>query len=286
MVANDGTVKLLDFGIAISTSAEEVHGTGRPSLGTPNYMSPEQITGKELGPRSDIYSLGTVMFEMLTGQQLFRAAKVKELFRAVVQESAPPLRTVRPDLPVELERVLARALAKQPKHRFASGAEMAAALNDVAELIAPTEILPPELESWMPIISQLKFFNGFSASKVWQFVSNCDLVRFESTSSALAADAIDNRLYIVLEGIASANSGNGLGTVLGPGDCFGEAGFVRGDKNTVEIEAMTDMVVLSARSTEFRKLPVEEQLAAWQMVANHMAQRTTGSEELLLDLAL
>jgi len=239
MVAIDGSVRLLDFGIAVSTSAEE--SKGRQALGTPNYMSPEQITGKELGPRSDIYSLGTVLFEMLTGQQLFRASKVRELFRAVVNDVAPPLRTIRDDLPEELERIVARALAKYPQHRFASGAEMAEALREVGEKMAPPDLLSPELETWMPVVNQLKFFSGFNPRQITGFVSMCNIARFDGGSVALERDALDNHLYVILEGIASRREANGLGAVIGPGDCFGEGGFVRGDKNQQAIDAMTDV---------------------------------------------
>ncbi|MBX2823091.1 MAG: serine/threonine protein kinase, partial [Gammaproteobacteria bacterium] len=81
MVARDGTVKLLDFGIAVGLSESSGLSQRGPTLGTPNYMSPEQILGKELGPASDFYSLGTVLFELLTGKQLFKAKKVKDLFK-------------------------------------------------------------------------------------------------------------------------------------------------------------------------------------------------------------
>lgn len=283
MVSSDSSVKLLDFGIAVSTSAEN---TGRQALGTPNYMSPEQIVGKDLGPRSDIYSLGAVMFEMLTGQQLFKAEKVKELFRAVIKDMAPPLRSIRPDLPKDLELVVARCLAKNPRQRYASGADMAIALRKVADNMAPPDLLSPELESWMPLIPQLKFFRGFSARKVARFTSCCSLVRFASGTNALSRDTIDNNLYVILEGVASTGDGSGLSAVLGPGDCFGEPGFVRGDKSVVDIEVMTDMVALKVHSKDVHSLPDADQLAHYQMISNSIAQRTVNSDELLLDLAL
>ncbi len=286
MLAANGSVKLLDFGIAVSTSAEEGIGRGRPALGTPNYMSPEQVTGKELGPRSDIYSLGAVMFEMLTGQQLFKATKVKELFRAVLKENAPPLRSLRPDLPVELERVVSRCLAKNPRLRYASGAEMAKALRAVADKMAPPDLLTPELESWMPLIPQLKFFTGFNARKIARFTSVSNLIRFSSGTNALSRNTIDNHLYVILEGVASTRDGSGLSAVLGPGDCFGELGFVRGDKSVTDIEVMTDMVALKVLSSDVHALPDADQLAHYQMISNSIAQRTSNSDELLLDLAL
>lgn len=284
MVSVDGSVRLLDFGIAISTSAED--SKNRQALGTPNYMSPEQIVGKDLGPRSDIYSLGAVMFEMLTGQQLFKAAEVKELFRAVIKDMAPPLRSVRPDLPRELELVVARCLAKNPQKRYNSGAEMADALRDVAEKMSPPDLLSPELESWMELIPQLKFFRGFSARKIARFTSVSDLVRFDAGVTALAKDTIDNHLYVILEGVVSSSDGSGLGTILGPGDCFGESGFVRGDKSALEINIMTDTVALKVHSKKVHELPDADQLAHYQMISNSIAQRSAASEEILLDLAL
>ncbi len=284
MVSVDGSVRLLDFGIAISTSAED--SKSRQALGTPNYMSPEQIVGKDLGPRSDIYSLGAVMFEMLTGQQLFKAEEVKELFRAVLKETAPPLRSIRPDLPRELELVVARCLSKNPQKRYGSGAEMADALRQVAERMSPPDLLSPELESWMELIPQLKFFRGFSARKIARFTSVSSLVRFNAGETALAKDTIDNHLYVILEGVVSTGDGSGLGTVLGPGDCFGESGFVRGDKSSLEVSVMTDTVALKVHSKKVHELPDADQLAHYQMISNSIAQRASASEDILLDLAL
>ena len=141
MIANDGSVKLLDFGIAISTTADEAAGTGRPALGTPNYVSPEQVSGSELGPRSDIYSLGTVLFEMLTGQQVFKARDVKDLFKSILNDPAPRLTSVRSDLPTDLELVVTKTLAKNPGKRYASGAEMSAALEEVLDKMAPPDMV-------------------------------------------------------------------------------------------------------------------------------------------------
>ena len=284
MVAIDGSVRLLDFGIAVSTSAEE--SKGRQALGTPNYMSPEQVVGKDLGPRSDIYSLGAVMFEMLTGQQLFKAQEVKELFRAVIKDTAPPLRSIRPDLPSELELVVARCLSKNPRQRYSSGNELAEALRHVADKMSPPDLLSPELESWMELIPQLKFFQGFSARKIARFTSVCHLERFEAGTTALARDVIDNHLYVILEGVASTSDGSGLGSVLGPGECFGEPGFVRGDKSTIEVSVMTDIVALKVHAKDVQELPDADQLAHYQMISNSIAQRSSTSDELLLDLAL
>ena len=286
MIANNGSVKLLDFGIAISTTADEAAGTGRPTLGTPHYVSPEQISGAELGPRSDIYSLGTVLFEMLTGQSVFKATKVKELFNAVLNDPAPLLRSVRGDLPVELEQVISRCLAKNPRKRYSSGAEMAEALADVLERMAPPDMVSAELTSWLPVLSELKFFSGFSERKVACFASVSKIARFSSGTIALGKDTLDNHLYVIIEGVASIGGQNGLSAVIGPGDCFGEAGFLRGDKSDSDIEVMTDIVALKVKAADVQSLSDADQLAPYQMISHSLAQRRNETEDLLLDLAL
>jgi len=286
MIANDGSVKLLDFGIAISTTADEAAGTGRPALGTPNYVSPEQVSGSELGPRSDIYSIGTVLFEMLTGQQVFKAREVKELFRAILSEPAPRLTSVRSDLPTELEQVVTRSLAKNPNKRYSSGAEMAQALEEVLDKMAPPEMVSAEMAGWIPVISELKYFSKFSERKVACFASVSKVVRFSAGTTALRKNTIDNHLYVIIEGVASIAGYNGLSAVIGPGDCFGEAGFLHGNKCDSDIEVMTDIVALKVKASDVESLSEADQLAHYQMIANSVVQRRNHTEDLMLDLAL
>jgi len=286
MIDKKGAVKLLDFGIAISTTADEAAGTGRPSLGTPNYVSPEQVSGEELGPRSDIYSLGSVLFEMLTGQQVYKATDVKQLFKSIMGEPAPLLRSIRADLPSELEQVVARCLAKNPQKRYASGAEMAAALEDVLERMAPPDMVSSEMASWLPVMSELKFFSKFSERKVACVASVAKIARFGAGTTALSKDTIDNHLYVIIEGVASIGGHQGLSAVIGPGDCFGEAGFLHANKSESDVDVMTDIVALKIKSSDVQALPDSDQLAHYQMVANSLSARQSKTEDLLLDLAL
>ena len=286
MIANDGSVKLLDFGIAISTTADEAAGTGRPALGTPNYVSPEQVSGSELGPRSDIYSLGTVLFEMLTGQQVFKARDVKDLFKSILNDPAPRLTSVRSDLPTDLELVVTKTLAKNPGKRYASGAEMSAALEEVLDKMAPPDMVAPEMMTWVPVISQLKYFSKFSERKVACVASVSKIVRFSAGTNALRKSTIDNHLYVIIEGVASIAGYNGLSAVIGPGDCFGESGFLHGNKCDSDIEVMTDIVALKVKSTDVQSLPEADQLAHYQMIADSIVQRRNHTEDLMLDLAL
>jgi hypothetical protein len=100
-------------------------------LGTPSFMSPEQIAGKKVDGRSDLYSLGVMLFQMLAGVLPFRGDSMAQLMYKIANEDAPDVRTVRPDLPQALAAVVAHSLSKRPEDRYQDGRQFAAALHGV-----------------------------------------------------------------------------------------------------------------------------------------------------------
>jgi serine/threonine protein kinase len=141
------TVKVTDFGIARITDSSKTK-TGMV-LGTPSFMSPEQLAGRKIDGRSDLYSLGVMLFQLLTGVLPFRADAMAQLLYKIASQEPPDILELRPDLPASLVQVLKRAMCKQPEARFQDGDEFAHALQSVAtELHAAT--LSPSTEA-MPM---------------------------------------------------------------------------------------------------------------------------------------
>jgi eukaryotic-like serine/threonine-protein kinase len=122
------TLKITDFGIARLSGA----GSTRTGivLGTPSFMSPEQLEGRTVTGHSDLFSLGVSLFQLLTGQLPFTADSMTGLMQQIAEAQHPPLCAFRPDLPICVERIIDRALAKNPDARYETGAQMAAALQD------------------------------------------------------------------------------------------------------------------------------------------------------------
>src|SRR6266545_2949801 len=128
MLSGDGTVKVMDFGIARATTSETITQT-HAVIGTAQYISPEQVEGREDDARSDLYSLGCMLYEMLTGRVPFSGESPIAIAYRHVREDPVPLRRIDPRVPPAFEAISMRAMAKNPYHRYQTAAEMQADLE-------------------------------------------------------------------------------------------------------------------------------------------------------------
>jgi len=119
MMTTEGTVKLIDFGIAARSGVRESYLAGKPA-----YMAPEMVVEMRADQRSDIFSLGTVLFEILTGERLFAADTTAEVLEKVVAGNIPSAASVNPAVPEAVEAILSRALERSPGRRFVSASAM------------------------------------------------------------------------------------------------------------------------------------------------------------------
>jgi len=134
---------LMDLGLAKIIGGKSLTIAGA-SLGTPAYMSPEQAVGQPVDERSDIYALGILLYELVMGERPFPAKTIPEAVRYHTKEPPPPPRSLRPDLPEALEKIILTALAKSPAQRFAQAAAMAQALAKALPAIARSSTRPAD----------------------------------------------------------------------------------------------------------------------------------------------
>ena len=126
-----GEVKLMDFGIARMAEAPEAMTQAGLIVGTPHYMSPEQVQGKQLDARSDVYSMGVMIYEMVCGKRPFESSSLTGVLTAHIMEQPRPPIGIRPEIGREVNAIILRCLAKNPQDRYADAGGLLADLDKV-----------------------------------------------------------------------------------------------------------------------------------------------------------
>ncbi len=183
MVTRDGRVKILDFGIAKlrarvpsldqPTVTTPLRTAADAMLGTAGYMSPEQIRGEPTDERADLFALGAMLFELLTGRRAFDRASRVETLNAILHDDVPALGAAGANVPVALDRIVRRCLEKDPDARFQSARDLAFALDSAADMAAPTSTaaaLPPlrRRVRWLALAATALVVSAVVAFAMWR----------------------------------------------------------------------------------------------------------------------
>ncbi|HWH48841.1 MAG TPA: serine/threonine-protein kinase [Burkholderiales bacterium] len=218
LINGQGDIKISDFGVALQAEAEHTHLQG---VGSPSYMSPEQVQDKELSHQTDIYSLGVVMYQLLTGKLPFIAATKASLLYQIINIDPLPPSTHRTDISPDLDRVVIRALDKVVKNRYQTWGDFS---RDLTQTYRHLE-LPPESVSdteKFNAIKSLSFFREFRDVEIWETVRIASFRRIQAGKTVIREGDVGESFYIIASGEAKvAKSGSQLDT-LRAGDCFGE----------------------------------------------------------------
>ena len=144
MVESTGRIKLTDFGVARIQDSGELTRTKGSMVGTLKYMAPEQVRGKSIDLRADLFAAGVVLYQLLTGKRPFDGDSEFSIIHQIMEENPPPPSTLNTALPKALDSVVARALAKNREQRYGGAAEFSAALRDaVGQIEDTTMVMPP-----------------------------------------------------------------------------------------------------------------------------------------------
>src|SRR5688572_26767539 len=234
MLTQDSDVRIIDFGIALVADSDVSRIEG--IAGSPSYMSPEQVQSLELTNRSDLYSLGAVMYELLTGARPFRAGNLQKLLHQIVYATPPPIHTLRPEVPEDLEQVVATALQKEPNRRQKSGSDFAADLTRVHQRLREQNARIDRQEQF-DVLRRLRFFHEFSHAEIWEVLRASSITDYAAGEEIVKEGEMDDRFYILVNGKCTVERhGKTLGS-MDEGDCFGETSYVRGARRTATIRA-------------------------------------------------
>jgi eukaryotic-like serine/threonine-protein kinase len=271
MVTADGTPKLMDFGIAVASHDEAAEGT-TVVQGSPLFMSPEQVRGAPLSPASDLYSLGAVMYLLLTGTPMFKADSPRQMFHMVRNVPAPSLRGFKA-IPDALAAIVDRLLAKDPAARHPSGRELGDDLSHVVEQLRGGRRKALVISDGA--LKDLRFFKAFKGGELRELLDASTTVTKKPGEVIIREGETDNTLYILLAGLAEVRKGKQLIALLEKGDVFGEIGFLYAVKRTASVIATTDVLVLKVNAALLEQMSEQCQLHYYKVFCENLILRLT-----------
>jgi len=247
MMTADGDVRIVDFGIAISEDGDQADNIGGLT-GSPSYMSPQQVRQERLDNTSDLYSLGIVMYELLTGERPFRGDNLSRLLHQIVYATATPMHKHRPDIPSVLDEIVVRLMQKEPPRRYQTGLDVAGSLIKAFEQLERVKEEINEQERF-DLVRNLKFFQHFTYPETWEVMKASEWSQHHTGEEIISEGQMDESFYIIVDGnVSVVKGGKPLGK-LEAGDCFGETGYLEKAERPITIVADTPVTSLMVNAT-------------------------------------
>jgi serine/threonine protein kinase len=273
MLTLDNDVRIIDFGIALVTDSDVSRIEG--IAGSPSYMSPEQVQSADITPQSDLYSLGAVMYELLTGFRPFRANSLSKLLHQIVYATPPPIHTLRSDISEDLEELVSRALQKEPGDRFENGLELAGKLTQVFHSLRNKNEKIDKQERF-DALRTLEFFHDFSHSEIWEILRASEWREYEPGDEIIREGEMDDRFYVIVDGDVVVQSGRRETGTISAGQGFGETSYVRGARRTATISAKSPVSLLRVSSTLLEQASSSCQLRFNKVFLRSLIERLQG----------
>jgi tRNA A-37 threonylcarbamoyl transferase component Bud32 len=246
-------VRISDFGLAINLGSETTQVTG---VGSPAYMSPEQIRDEVVDHRTDLYSLGVVMYQMLTGQLPYRGSNKFSIIFQITQYEPPPPSSHRPEVPQSLDRIVRRAMQKDAAQRYQSGDELAEDLIEAlrAGLVGRRGDALGDADKFAALRG-MRFFSAFADPELWEVIALGSWERVAAGTEIVREGEHGDFFCMVVQGEAAVTKNRKTLSMLGPGECFGEMAYLSrsGHERSATVTAVRDCLVLQVKVGDLGK---------------------------------
>jgi serine/threonine protein kinase len=279
MISAKGEAKITDFGIAAIDGASSFLQSGSLS-GSVHYMSPEQLRDEPMTPQTDIFSLGVMMYELLTGIKPFEAdTDIATVFK-IGNEIPKPLKKHERDIPEALERIVLRALEKDLSKRYKTGLQLASELSASFDHL---RFLDEEInfEEKFNALKKIDFFSDFTSSELAEVLKATQWVKYEAGSTIITEGEIEDCFYIIITGeVAVKKQGKSL-TALKNGECFGEMAYLGKTTRTATIEALSTTILMKVNASVIDQTSISTQNRFYKVFSTTLIQRLIYTSKLL-----
>ncbi|MBM3359403.1 MAG: cyclic nucleotide-binding domain-containing protein [Betaproteobacteria bacterium] len=251
LLAGDSDIKISDFGAALTLTSETTQLTG---VGSPAYMSPEQVKEQPLSHQSDMFSLGVVMYQLLTGRLPFQGANNYTMIYQIINVEPPLPTQVRPEIPLRVEAIVMRALQKATADRYQLWEEFA---HDLATALGTEEKLDKgfaESEKF-DILRKLAFFRQFSDVELWEVMRVAAWRRHPRDTTLIQEGDVGSSFFILVSGEVQITKQERLLNVLKAGECFGEMAYLGKQRfqRSASVVSISDIMVIEIRAETLAK---------------------------------
>ena len=269
MIDKAGHLKITDFGIA-QIKSEQTASKG--IIGSINYMSPEHVREKPVENKSDIFSLGCVLYELITGERAFTGENDFSIMYKIVREDPVPIHKIRPGIPKILSKITEKALSKDPGDRYQTCGDFAYDLRVALRGFKGT-IKKGKVKDVIDYVHSVPFFENFSKAQVGEILNASNLIRVPKGKIVVAEGDIDDSFYIILSGEAAVNKNGKNIALIKRGECFGEMAYVSGQARAATVLAYTDCILMKISATLLDKSSESMQLLFTKNFAKTLVKR-------------
>jgi serine/threonine protein kinase len=269
MLNKAGDVRITDFGIAQIKTEQTV---SKGIIGSPSYMSPEQVKEEPVEDKSDIFSLGCVLYELLTGQKAFSGDNYFSIMYKITNEEPASIRDLRPEIPEILARIARKALAKDPVRRYQTCMDFAYDLR-VALRGLKGVVKSDKVDNVVDYVHSVPFFENFTKDQVKEILNASNIIKVLKGKVVVAEGEIDDSFYIILSGKAAVMKGEKTIAGITRGECFGEMSYLSGESRAATVMAETDCILIKISATLLDKSSENIQLHFLKNFAMTLLQR-------------
>jgi eukaryotic-like serine/threonine-protein kinase len=270
LVARGTEVKISDFGAALLRKTQAIQTA---SMGSPAYMSPEQVEHKPLTYHSDMYSLGVVLYELLTGRKPFMADTIEALVQKILRQDPPLPSTLRSGVPKSVDAIVLRALGKKPEHRYKTWAEFALELSSAVKLVVPAEVIP-DSEKYVAL-KRVEMLIGLSDAELWEMVSAGNWMRVTPKKVLMRENDEGTSFFFLARGQVKVTRQGRLLNMVDEREFFGEMAYIRGAKSPrhATVESMTELLLAEFEPDAVVKMSEGAQLHLTRALVRNLADR-------------